>query len=496
MIAYLEKYNKLPQELRDKMSERAVVEAVDNLEKKYSISLAKIIIEVMIKEIKADELEKKLKAIVLDNRQVEVLAGELKAQVFGGVANYLGIVSDKTEKRASNREPEIAEQQINSLEKIDSQTAQKLSHGANFFFSPDDEREIREISKKINTENLPMPDNELLEVKTEKVVKAAKINFGSESLLKRFRQIIKTYLKGIRDKIGTKETLLKSFDAGGLGFDDKSADELLKLADEANKNILTIPAKSAQIKKPQKSAIRDYDYNFAKELKNRDVKSILEKIDISHEIAPPHPVLAEKKTPEASVANPLKAVEATAKKPEDSEKKEQKKDKPLSILDRIRGKSAAQKSAKDEKPEPFLKETASAANAGSAIVAVPAQNTVSGKIKIEDIKIVPKAFGPVEELKYMDLINFRRLGNLPDVNKKIIEKINLLEEDSYAKKIEGVKAWRSNPVNKIYLEMGQASIGEHKPISDIIKERSASGQEFLTEEEFTAVMDLNKQLRF
>lgn len=494
MIAYLEKYNKLPQELRDKMSDRAVVEAIDKLEKKHNISLAKIIIEIMIKEINLDALGKNLIVLGLNPAQAEELVRELKMQVFSGVLDYLGVSRDKKEIKQNGLPAEIAggkeknqpsgAGQINSLEKIN----QNAATGASFFFSSDDEQEIREISKKIIGESSSPADSAQVEAKTDKIIELANINFGSESILERFRQIIKTYLKGIRDRISTKQTLIKHFDSGGLSFDEESADKLLRLADEISRNFASVPYLAQKTAELKKTVIRDYEYDLSKELKNRDVKSLLEKIDISHEIAPPHPVLA---------AAAVKAI-----LPGESKKAE----KPASMLNRLKNKILQQdyssgKKIEEKNKEPeresktIIKNVASAP--ASSIVSVPVQKEKLGKIKMEDVKFIPKAFGPVEELGYMDLPSFRRLGKMPeDMAKKIKEKINLLEEDSYLKRLEGIKAWRNNPINKICLEMGRASIGGGKPISDIIKERSAGGQECLTDEEFSAIMDLNKELRF
>lgn len=488
MIAYLEKYNKLPQELRDKMSDRAVVEAVDNLEKKYNISLAKIIIEIMIKEMSLDALGKNLIVMGLSPVQAEELVRELKTQVFSGVLDYLGVSRDKKEIKQSGLPAEMASGKeknqpsaagrINSLEKI----GQNAATGASFFFSPDDEQEIREISKKITGESASPADNTQIEAKADKIIEQAKINFGSESLLERFRQIIKTYLKGIRDRISVKQTLLKPFDSGGLSFDEESADKLLRLADEISQNFIGVPDKALKAAETKKTVIRDYDYDLSKELKNRDVKSLLEKIDISHEIAPPHPIFA--------------AASAIAVSPEEN--------KPVSMLNRLKNKISLPDRLSEKKIEEKIKEPGKELktkiqNVESAPVsnAIPVQKEKSGKIKMEDVKFIPKVFGPVEELKYMDLPSFRRLGKAPeDIVKKIIEKINLLEEDSYSKRLEGIKAWRANPVSKIYLDMGQASISGRKPISDIIKERLSGGQEYLSEEEFSVIMDLNKEFRF
>ncbi|NCO79912.1 hypothetical protein GW884_01345, partial [Candidatus Falkowbacteria bacterium] len=108
-----------------------------------------------------------------------------------------------------------------------------------------------------------------------------------------------------------------------------------------------------------------------------------------------------------------------------------------------------------------------------------------------------RVMGPIDELKFLELTNWRRLDKEPvKIAEKIKEKIKLLEEESYAKRLEGIKAWRLSPVNRLYLAMGQASISNNQPVDVIIEERKKQGEEYLTSQEFEAIMDLNRELRF
>lgn len=105
--------------------------------------------------------------------------------------------------------------------------------------------------------------------------------------------------------------------------------------------------------------------------------------------------------------------------------------------------------------------------------------------------------GPVEELRGMTLKNFRFLGtNAQDRTNKILEKITLLEQDSYTKKVAGIKAWRESQVNQLYLSIGSDSMAEGKEIATLIDSKKAAGEDTLTIQEFTAISDLNKSLRF
>jgi len=116
---------------------------------------------------------------------------------------------------------------------------------------------------------------------------------------------------------------------------------------------------------------------------------------------------------------------------------------------------------------------------------------------MDDVKYVPKLTGPVDELKELDLVNFRRLSEDPEAAAKNIEqKIGFLEEESYSQRLAGIKAWRQSPVNKLYLRVGEDSINFKKSVSDIIREQIKEGGDGLSLSEFEAIMELNKKLRF
>jgi hypothetical protein len=122
--------------------------------------------------------------------------------------------------------------------------------------------------------------------------------------------------------------------------------------------------------------------------------------------------------------------------------------------------------------------------------------TQPGRKKIEDINFAPKLVGPIDELRQMTLVDFRRLGKKVELSaEKIKDKIDLLEDESHLKKMEGLKAWRESEVAKIYFEIMRQSINEEKSIDEIIATRNAGKIPSLTPDEFKAVMKLNEMLR-
>ncbi|MDP3971264.1 MAG: hypothetical protein Q8P90_06285 [bacterium] len=120
------------------------------------------------------------------------------------------------------------------------------------------------------------------------------------------------------------------------------------------------------------------------------------------------------------------------------------------------------------------------------------------KQMIDDVKIQQSmVMGPIDELRAMDLVEFRRLSTDSVVSaNKLKEKIDLLMEQSVSEQAEGVKALKESPINQLYLDIGNQSIATGKPVTEIIAELEASGNPTLNISEFNAIADLNKELRF
>jgi len=116
---------------------------------------------------------------------------------------------------------------------------------------------------------------------------------------------------------------------------------------------------------------------------------------------------------------------------------------------------------------------------------------------MEDVKARPRVMGPLEELRYLDLVNFRRLGTSPkEITGKIVMKIRLLEKDGYDRMVEGVKSWRQSPVNRIYIRLVQEAVAKDITLRDAVAARLSEKKETLTMEEIEAIVAMNSQLMF
>jgi hypothetical protein len=125
------------------------------------------------------------------------------------------------------------------------------------------------------------------------------------------------------------------------------------------------------------------------------------------------------------------------------------------------------------------------------------QPEINNKKRMDDITVVPKSLTPIDELRFMDIVGFRRIApTSEEATLKIKQKIAILEKERYSKKIEAVQAWRLSPVNRLYQQLNNLAIGQKQPISEIIEEKTAKKEETLSLNEFESIMKLNQDLRF
>ncbi len=461
MLSYLQKFNELPEELKRQVSSDGAMENIAELEKKYGFSLATVVMRVMVREISIVDLAKFFVfENKLDARQAEKLVEELKEKVFFGVANYLGFSFHRPESENSS----ALQDGIAPINQPKFKEETNIA-SSNFFFSSEDEEEVKQLAKRLENfksvkEEKKAPQIDALRI-AEKTMKDSNTSFGSQDLINRFKSILDTYIRGVRNRIDTKHTLTKAINSGGLEISDIYADNILSITDFNKKEE---EQKSLDDDEKLKNKLenttnrehpgldlgaRDLDYDFSKMSPKPEVKK--EKQDSVKQLEDDI-ILAKKSLEERSgdISQDAKTLNIPKKE------------------------TIAINPAR-------IKETAKA----------------GGKIKMEDVKYVPKLMGPIDELREMDLTNFRRLSSDPEgAANKINDKIQFLEDESYSQRLVGIEAWRQSPINKMYLQAGNESIKGEGRVSDIIRSKNINNNNFLSQEEMDVIMELNRKLRF
>jgi hypothetical protein len=491
MFDYLQQFNKLPEDLRNKISQKEVMSKVSELEKKYKVDLAALVMKVMVKQVPYHNIALYLVGEKdLNENKAEELSKELKETVFKTVNDYLE--TDKNKGEDSNKGIEV-----NKL-----QTEDKDNNPQEL---------INQITKKEEY-------NLKIDTATQEIIDKADVSLSSAYLYDRLHLVLRTYIKGVRDKIATRSVLSRSAQEGGINLDDAIIDKLLKLADEYKKSQepeiekpktkvseeaekidkLEVLNENYSLKESLKAKVEEKEENkkTVKEEEDKDKKKedLYKKLNIQKEITSPSPVVkkSEKKL-EDKIKKETKEETFTSKDkniatPAQTEKKQEfeHKNKSDNTIKREGIKSAESKSEllAEENKEPSHSDLSQAPIS-------------SGKKAMQDIKVNQRIMGPVDELRYFNLKNFRRLSSDPEeAFVKVRDKIEVLAKESYEKRIEGIKAWKENPLNKLYHQISRESLDKARPISEVIQARQENNIDTLSNEELKALIAFNRSYMF
>jgi len=328
---------------------------------------------------------------------------------------------------------EVKAKAVPSLPKVEDKSGE-LAPKTGFYLQPEDEEEFKLHKDKINQFELPKAIN--VDKVVDEIIQENKLTFTDEILKKRFESIAKARLKEIRGEIDTRDLLSRPEKIGGMGYQELVADQIINSISQRIPKMHELVSEE-EIEKEAKK--------LAPEIPSQEI--------------PKPPVV-----PQAPIAK------VGIRQPEVIEPEE-----PAEKIEAPR----------HEPPQPRV------------IPQVIRTQIEPQRPRVEDIKRPTRLVGPVEELRSMNLPDFRRLGTAYIGSiRKLYEKINLLGEESFAKKAEGVRAWRQSQVYQLYLEMGQESMQQGKTIREVVASRQNQSLPYLTEQEFNGLADLNKKLRF
>ncbi len=134
---------------------------------------------------------------------------------------------------------------------------------------------------------------------------------------------------------------------------------------------------------------------------------------------------------------------------------------------------------------------------GAAVEKGGVKRTPIIRPNMKDVQFERRLVGPIEELSTMTLVEFRRLSEIPErACEKVLSKIDLLEQQGYDKKVQGVSAWKNAPIYKQYMMIAQETLMGGGQIQEVISKHKAVGEEMMTLQEYMAILNLNAKMRF
>lgn len=322
-------------------------------------------------------------------------------------------------------------------------------------FDIEDEREIEYQKKQIEKKkiiNEAINLDKEVEKSIQNMIKKGKLSFREESLKQRFFNIVSARFRDVRDKNETMDILVRDRSAGGLGLKDTDARKVLNFIEIEFSALNKLRKKTEFQKLEEWKRIKEEEKKQKTEREEKKEEGDLEK-RWTKLTGKTEPTKTPSVVPQPSLS-PNQAIPTPPKSP-----------------------SAPSKISSPPPQTPFKSPT-------------------SSKPKMEDIKFAPRLTGPIDELRQMTLVDFRRLAPTPrQAIEKIKDKIELLEDESYTKKIEGIRAWKESEPSRVYFEILNKSLTEMMPVVDILKERADKNLKTFSQEEFSALIELSKELR-
>jgi len=519
MFDYLYKFNNLDDKIKSSVSSPEVLLLIENLEGLYGISLASVVMRVMTKDIDVNNLSLILSSeLKLDQSKSEELSQELKEKIFSEVADYLGL--PPVEKKKENLKKVVLPESI-----FDFSTPIKEEE-----LSFVEEASFNQTKPEIVKEDTPSVEIKTIDKLTWAKEISAELNlpFPDEDTKIRFVALLDKYIRGIKDKIAVREILGKAILNNGFAFSDKAIDDIFLAVDKKqNEKMMELKGKISvdrnvlhkieklghgQIKAlPQKE-----DYSFIDNKKKlieapEEIELIESPEDIDLIEAPEKTLLLNKVEKEGEVDSEFETesmdilIQALLAKPQPQIKPIVSKEVKEKIVEPVEVKKIPENNKEkvllDAKKSPSVLPKISSSESDTKLspTQIPKSSWAvlpGGKIKMDDIKRV-KTMGPVDELTYMNLADFHRLSDDPqEIFEKISQKLSILENIDYGKMLEGVKAWRKNSINKLYLNIFAQAGNEGKSVEQIIKERQSAGKEYLSLEEIKHLIKFNKKISF
>jgi len=361
---------------------------------------------------------------------------------------------------------------------------------------PEDEAEIARLKEvTLPAKGVEQADETArrIEASIDEIYQASGLKTEDEAMAKRIKTVIGNRLRDVRDQMETLEIMVQPKELGGLGMSQDGARALLNVIQSKLKSVhdehavQVMTEKTEWVEKEKAQKVEGEAREKQEDLSDleRLYSSIVSKSKKAMKNAPPSPMPAPAApaapAPSAPPVPPNLPIATTNPVPPE-----------------LRAPAVVPLPAP---PAPAPRPAAPPLTIVRPTPGVAVMPQVQGSVdapkpRMDDVKPVARVTGPVEELRAITIVDFRRLSKEPaEAAARIKDKIDVLAEQSYTRRNEAIAAWGASEVVRTYLElMGEGLNGI--PLKDAIAARQAARKPHLTPEEFQAVGALSRQLRY
>lgn len=282
------------------------------------------------------------------------------------------------------------------------------------------------------------------------------------TLVDRCKQIIDSRLREVRNASDTQKQLERSVETGGLGISGRKLADMTQTIEQAFDRL---QAHAAEKVAQDKSA-----YLEKQQAQEADKQSLAEK---EEKMMTKRYVELTGKMPDTHVS----PVAPSSARVSGSVSKDTALDRKAQSIDTAKVRSVIE------------------ATKGEPLPASPLQGR-STRPAMQDVKFVKRLSGPIDELRSVSLVDFRRMAKSPELaTEKMRDLVHLVEDQGYDKRVEAIRAWQSSSLYQHYLAIARSAMQEGKPLEDMRSALSKTS-DTLTKEELAAILQLNGELRF
>lgn len=428
----------------------------------------------------------------------EVRASMLRSADLGG----LGFDKTMTEKALAEIKNIMANIELMDEEKYREYLAGHMARTLNLdnqegFEEPDDDQ--------IKTLKAGLPSKSKEQTELDKAVEYTWSRIekkpDSQYLQKRLQNVISSRLRDVRNAMELKGLLQRDTKVGGLGLTREEAEAMAVIIEKAYEDTRSTIEQEERKKfesqlAEQKRKIEDRRQQESEEharwyqekIKKRQVQETEQRQFAQ----------AVKKELKSQAGHPLDSKDAALERskygklvPAVSGASAEGKPESLMPADLFKDKQSESARALPKAPAPAVRVSVTTAE----LTQRPGAKGVDG---VQTIRTgAPKLHGLIDELRGMTLSGFRRLGKEPkDSVGRIDQYLTTLNEESLSQKIQGIKAWQSSPLMRVYLDLVTESFKQGKPLVAIAEAKRASGESTLTKDELEVLINLNNSMHF
>lgn len=289
----------------------------------------------------------------------------------------------------------------------------------------------------------------------DEICKQDIFSFDDPNLTNRCRKLVESRVRGVRNAMATREQLERPIEKGGMGLKGRNLADTLQVLEER------VDAYQKQIKDQQQKQRAQKQSSSSQTAQEREKKETQLMSKRYVELTGKMP-----KERVAPVSPPSTRVSAAISAHHEQQQRESKID-----GEKVRQVVQASQAKPSTKP--------------------------SSKPTMAEVTFAKKLAGPVDELRMMNLVEFRRLAKDPaEAIVRVCDKVHLLQEQGYEKKIEAIQAWRSSPLHVRYMDLTRQAVLTGVSVFELLQQRRTSGEDVFTDEELRSIMKLNDTLRF